>query len=38
MNASLESLTRFVNEKYVKKLFIPNGCAMDPKSYYMQTK
>ncbi|CAD8205909.1 unnamed protein product [Paramecium octaurelia] len=38
INTGLDSLIRFVQEKYVKKRFIPQQQCLDPKQQYMLTK
>ncbi|KAM3129515.1 hypothetical protein pb186bvf_018419 [Paramecium bursaria] len=38
INAGLDSLIRFVQEKYVKKRFVPDYKCPDPKSFYVQTQ
>lgn len=37
-SASLETFTRFVNDKYVKKLFIPPNGVPDPKTAFLASK
>ncbi|CAD8090340.1 unnamed protein product [Paramecium sonneborni] len=38
INTGLDSLIRFVQEKYIKKKFIPQQSCLDPKQQYMLTK
>ncbi|CAD8103324.1 unnamed protein product [Paramecium sonneborni] len=38
INTGLDSLIRFVQEKYIKKKFIPSQQCLDPKQQYMLTK
>lgn len=36
-NASLESLIRFVQDKYIRKLYVPE-CGIEPKQHYQLTR